>query len=235
MKKRLKGIALLLVLSLAALVAGTRVLIASLGTRENLYEGKPSNFWVAQVNSRDPSTSNAACALLNREIIPQLTGTMLHDTNDSSLRLALVDKLNDLPGVSIRFISARNRRKGAASTLGYFGPAAQAAVPALIQALTGPDDEVRPRAALALGKIHGQPEVVVPLLIKYLDDENMDEAAATSLGAYGALAKTAVPKLLQSTQKRNDPGLQALARRALKEIDPQAAAPAAPAAAPAVK
>jgi HEAT repeat protein len=227
MKKHLKGIAVGLVLSLAALVAGTWLLIASLGTGENLYEGRPSNYWIAQVNSRDPATSNAACAVLNREIIPQLTETMLRDTNDSTLRLALVDKLNDLPGVSIRFIPARNRRKGATSTLGYFGPAAQAAVPALIQALTGADDAVRPKAAAALGKIHGQPEVVVPLLVKYLDDEDMNEAAAVGLADYGARAKAAVPKLMQLSEKRDNPGLQTLAGRALKQIDPQAAVPPA--------
>ena len=103
------------------------------------------------------------------------------------------------------------------------GKYADAAVPALHQALQGHDVAVRGPAAVSLGKIHGQPEVIIPLLIRYLDEDDLKEAAAEALGEYGSLSKTAIPKLLLLYKVR-DKDLHHAVGEALNRIDPIAAA-----------
>jgi hypothetical protein len=60
---------------------------------------------------------------------------MFCDTNDSRLRLAVIDQLNSLPGVHVAFTPADGRRAEAVDNLAALGPAAKAALPALIEAL----------------------------------------------------------------------------------------------------
>jgi HEAT repeat protein len=150
---------------------------------------------------------------------------MFHDTNDSKLRLSVIETLNGLPGVQVYFTEADGRRFDAAGCLGKIGPAAKAAVPDLIKALKGKDAAIRVAAISALGKIRSEPETVVPLLIQYLDDENLDVSAAKALGEFGSLAKPAIPKLLPLLRAKDDDD-QAAATEALKKIDPVAAAQA---------
>jgi len=210
-------------IGLALLACGIGVLIRTLGEREVLYQGKSRDDWGEQIKSPNTAASNQASQVLNQEIIPRLTKTMFEDTNDSSLRVALVENLNTLPGVNILFRMADSRRADAAMGLGEFGPAADAAVPALHQALQGHDVAVRGPAAVSLGKIHGQPEVIIPLLIRYLDEDDLKEAAAEALGEYGSLSKTAIPKLLLLYKVR-DKDLHHAVGEALNRIDPIAAA-----------
>ena len=101
------------------------------------------------------------------------------------------------------------------------GPAAKSAVPALVQALKGKDTIVRGAAISALGKIHSDPEFVIPLLIGYLDDEGLNDEAALALANYGSLAKVAVPKIIPLLHAP-DKDAQAAAAEALKKIDPEA-------------
>ena len=160
--------------------------------------------------------------MLNRTIIPELTRAMVQDTNDSRLRVALVEYLNTLPGVNIVYHTADTRRADAADLLGEFGPCAKAASPALLQALQGRDAMVRPSAAGALGKIQADPEVVIPLLIKCLDQKDVDDAAALALADYGPAAKAAVPKLIELSKVR-DKDLHHAVLVALSKFDPAAA------------
>jgi len=198
------------------------LLIRALGERDVLYQGKSAYYWTEQIKSQNITASNRARLVLNQEIIPHLTKTMLEDTNDSKLRLALVEKLNDLPGVNIFFRPADSRRADAAVALGEFGPPAEPAVPALLQAFQGHDLPVRAPAAISLGKIHSKPEVIVPLLMSYLEVENLKEAAVQALGDYGSLSKAAIPKLLL-LYKVPDKDLHHAVEEALKQIDPAAA------------
>ncbi len=160
-----------------------------------------------------------ANTVLNRTLIPHLTRAMVQDTNDSRLRVALVDYLNTLPNVNIFYRSAPSRRAEAAELLGEFGPAARSAAPALLHALQGKDLAVRAAAAAALGKIKADPAAEIPLLIQYLDDKEIDEAAALALADYGPPAKAAVPKLLQLS-KVPDKDLHRAVMEALSKIDP---------------
>lgn len=197
----------------------------TIGDREVLYQGKSLYDWSEQIKSQNTTASNQASLVLNQEIIPRLTKTMLEDTNDSRLRMALVENLNTLPGVNIYFQVADSRRAEAAGGFGEFGPPAEAAGPVLLQALQGRDLAVRGPAAVSLGKIHAKPEVVIPLLIKYLEDDGLRESAAEALGEFGSLSKAAIPKLLVLF-KVPDKDLHHSVGEALKNIDPEVAAQA---------
>ena len=208
------------------LVAGTIwVLIKTLGDREPLFSGKPLDYWAEQSNSTNVSVREEARRVLEKDILPQLTQVMFCDTNDSKLRLNLVEALNGLPGVIIRFTDADGRRARAAGSLGGFGPAGSPAIPVLIQAANAKDIVVRGPAVGALGEIHQQPDVIVPLLMKYLDDDNLNTAAAEALGGFGSVAKPAVPKLV-ALLKIPDKDLRHAVTESLKKIDPEAAAKA---------
>ena len=222
---RLVRILVGVVIALGVLAGGFGVLIWMLGETETLYQGKSCYYWSDQIKSQNPGVTNQASLVLNREIIPRLTKTLLEDTNDSRLRITLVEKLNGLPGVNIFFRTADCRRGDAAIALGQFGPQAEAAVPALLQALQGHDSAVRGPAVVSLGHIRAKPEIVIPLLIPCLDDNDLREAALAALGEYGGRAKVAIPKLLLLFKVR-DKDLHQAVEEALKNIDPDAAAQA---------
>jgi HEAT repeat protein len=194
-----------------------------LGEKETLYQGKSAYYWSEQIKSQNPAATNQANLVLNTEIIPRLTKTLLEDTNDSRLRIALVEKLNDLPGVNIIFRPADFRRGDAAIALGQFGPQAEAAVPSLLQALQGHDSAVRGPAVVSLGHIQAKPEMVVPLLMAYLDDDDLREPALRALGEYGSRAKVVIPKLLLLLKVQNN-DLHHAVEEVLKNIDPDVAA-----------
>jgi len=194
-------------------------------TSPDRYAGNTLEYWQQQVNGKDAGASNAAIAVVISQVIPQLVETMFHDTNDSRLRISLSEILNGLPGMQINYTEADGRRGRAVSCIGDFGPAVKSAIPSLIQALKGNDLAIRDHAIAALGKIHGQPDVVIPLLISYLEDDNLNDEAATALGNYGSLAKSAVPKIIPLLHAADDDA-QLAARDALLKIDPDAAAKA---------
>jgi len=223
MKKRLQGVILAMAAGLGLFVVGIWHLSLGLGNaHETLYQGKPSSYWLAQLDSQNATASNQAIVVLNWQIIPRLTDEMVHDTNDSNFKMELIGCLNKLPGVTIYYSRAADRRMRAAYELGEFGPAARTAIPGLIRAVKGNDLFTRSLAVTALGNIHGEPEVVIPLLMPYLDDDNMNVVAAEALGKYGALARAAVPMLIPLL-KINDPEDLEVVQAALKNIDPEAA------------
>lgn len=223
MKKSFKRVFFGLTACLGLVVGGIWLLSLALGNNhESLYLGKPLSYWLEQLNSPNATASNQAILVLNQQIIPILTDRMVHDTNDSNFRMSLVENLNKLPGVIIYYIPAYDRRRGAAYELGEFGPMAKAAVPELVQTVKGNDVSSRYLAIIALGNIHGEPDVVIPLLIPYLDDDDMNLVAAETLGKFGGLAKSAIPKLIPLL-KLNDPEDLEVIRTAFKNIDPEAA------------
>ena len=220
--RSVRRIALAVVAGFALLVGVIWLLIHSLGnTLPLLYAGKPIPYWQEQLNGHDTSASNEAFAMVKSQVIPQLIDRMFHDTNDSSVRILLVEALNTLPNVQIYFTQADGRRVYAAQSIGELGPGAQSAVPALLQALKGQDAVVHGAVIAALGKIHSDPQVVIPLLIGYLEDENLNEEAALALANYGSRAKVAVPKIIPMLHAK-DKGARFAATKALKQIDPDA-------------
>jgi HEAT repeat protein len=227
MKKSVTNILLGVLTAAVIFVAVIFVLSKSLGNMQipPMYGGKPMEYWQQQLYGRDAAASNTAFAVISAQVFPQLEDAMFHDTHDSALRVWAVNALNNLPGVQIDYTEADARRAAAAASLGDFGPAAKSAVPELIKALKGGDALVRVSVVTALGKIHANPETVIPLLIPYLEDDGLDVAAAYALAEYGNLAKAAVPKLLPLLNAKDDDD-QAAAKAALLKIDPEAAAKA---------
>jgi hypothetical protein len=203
------------------------VLGKALGNRHfpAFYAGRTMDDWEQQLYGNNAAASNAAFAIIQSQVIPQFVEAMLHDTNDSPARLALIETVGSLPGIEIDYLKARYRRAEAASYLGELGPAAKSALPDLIRALKGDDPAFRQIVITSLGKIHSDPDTVIPVLIPYLEDENLDAAAANALAEFGSLAKAAVPKLLPLLHAQDDDD-QVAAQNALLKIDPEAAAKA---------
>ncbi|MGA2749294.1 MAG: HEAT repeat domain-containing protein [Verrucomicrobiota bacterium] len=226
MKKQIKHISVGVVIGLLILTGAAWLLSKSLGNfHEPLYAGQSLDYWRQQLDGRDTGASNKAYAVVNTQVIPQLLDTLFHDTNDSKVRLAAIDVLDGLPGIRVNFMDARERQSCAAGSLGDLGPAAQSAVPALIEGLNGEDSRLHEHVISALGRIHSKPDVVIPILISFLTNDDLNDEAATALANYGSLAKVAVPKIIPLLKAR-DKEARAAARAALKQIDPIAAAKA---------
>jgi HEAT repeat protein len=130
----------------------------------------------------------------------------------------------DTSGVTIKSDWASSST-AAVFALGFIGPAAESAVPSLVRHTADTNAMVRAYACMALGKIHAQPELAVPALVKCLDDPASENQAMFALGQFGMDAKAAFPKLLRM-RDTNQPGVRTPATSALIAIDPEAAAKA---------
>ena len=225
MIRRMKRVLIGVVIGVVVLLGAFWTLIHALGERDYRYNGKGFDYWQNQMNSAVPAVSNETRVVIETQIIPHLTNAMFHDTQDSKLRLALIDHLNNLPGVTIYYTPAEGRRAQAVDALGALGPRAQATIPDLIRILKGKDEAVRVAAVNALGQIKSQPDTVIPLLISSLDDpqDGIPPAAVEALGNFGALSRPAWPKLVPLL-KLHDKDMQKALASALKQIDPDEAA-----------
>jgi HEAT repeat protein len=100
--------------------------------------------------------------------------------------------------------------------------AARSAVPGLIAALKDPDAMVRANAAITLGFLREQSQLVVPALVGALGDEENRVAlsAAKGLARLKSDARSAIPALLQEAQSA-DSDRRAASINAIKQIDPE--------------
>lgn len=219
-----KRVLLAVFLGLALVLGAVFALAEALALHQATFDGKSADQWRKDLRGGDAAASNRASLCLNGRIIPELTDSALHDTNDSNLKLAVARGLNRLPGVQVYYLTSPGRRGDAMKEVGKFGPAAKASIPVLIQLLKDPDASVRGSAAAALGEIRSNPDLVVPALINCLDDADMNDQAAEALGKFGAQANAAVPKLLPLLH--GDKEARHAAALALPDIDPEAAAKA---------
>ena len=83
---------------------------------------------------------------------------------------------------------APQTRNAAAYEISGMGPAAVAAVPALIDALDDPEPSVRFPVTVALAEIGPKAKAAVPKLKKMVDDEINDEVAAAAKRALRRIA-----------------------------------------------
>jgi len=113
----------------------------------------------------------------------------------------------------------------AASCIASIGPPAKSAIPSLLTGLKSREVSVRGATIWALGRIHGEPQLVVPELTKILHDSKaiFRQSAVGALGKFGTNASSAFPDMIAL---RNDPGMGIIVSNALKQIDPEAAAKA---------
>jgi HEAT repeat protein len=84
-------------------------------------------------------------------------------------------------------------RNAAAYEIAGLGPAAVAAVPALIEALDDPIPAVRFPVTVALGEIGPGAKAAVPRLQQMIDEEINDEIAASARRALRRIDASAVP------------------------------------------
>lgn len=137
-------------------------------------------------------------------------------------RTSIVDLMQALgdPSVLVRY--------SAAQALGERGTESTPAVGALLRtALRDEDRVVRLQAAIALYKIDGREQMVVPLLVKALrgPDEVCRWMAADCLREIGPAAQAAVPALLDGLRAESRLSLLRCGLElALGWIDPEAAA-----------
>ena len=211
---------------LCVLVAGTWILSRAVGNHETMYQGKSLYYWSVQLTNQDAGASNKAAAVLYSRIIPHLTNQMFSDTHDSKLRLALIDELNTLPGIQIDFVGASSRRVQAVMDLASFGSRAKSAAPALVEALKRQDGVLCEPAAGALLSIEADPQAVIPALIGCMvDDKGHGRSdVVEALAQYGPRAKAAVPILVKLLKDRSSKEIIRAVPRALRRIDPEAAA-----------
>ena len=141
---------------------------------------------------RPPSAHEAAARLRSGSPTVRLATLWeisRHGLQSPGLLAAVMDCLEDpdpvIPGEAARALAA-------------FGPAAEAAVPGLVQALEAANERTRAGAAYALGALGLQPEVVVPELRFHLGlgSRGMMSAAAAALGRFGPRAESAIGDLL---------------------------------------
>ncbi len=126
-----------------------------------------------------------------------------------------------------------------ARDIAYIGPDAKMAVPSLLRHTTSKDSDTRANSLYALGQIHAEPDLTVPVLINGLQDPDpgVGASAAMGLGAFGPKAKAAVPALVKFIESKAPPTttnnaalsswwlyVKGTALQSLQQIDPEAAA-----------
>jgi len=110
-----------------------------------------------------------------------------------------------------------------ALAIGGIGPAASNAIPALLPALNSTNFILRRNTLEALGKIHSQPDLVVPQLVRALDDQDgsVKVAAFAAIAQYRTNGRLAVPKLKELMNSTNSLE-RSIAPAVLEGIDPAA-------------
>jgi HEAT repeat protein len=213
----------------------------SVTAAEALWKVDKTAFIQVLKNKRQAQSRWAAVLALSnlgnaaREVTP-LVVAIAKDERDSDRPHALLalGNLGGDPKVILPVLTAALRdqrgqyaRIMAAQGLGCLGSKAKTAVPQLKRALEDEDAQVRVDAAGALWRVAKKADLAVPVLIKALaKDSGADRYRAMFyLGKIGKAAHQAVPALLAVWKDPKD-GQREQAAKALKAIDPKAAAKA---------
>lgn len=214
------------VLALLALGA-RRILIPP----EPVYQGLPLSRWLERYQSdADSPETDEAVRAVGAEAIPLLLRNLR--VRDSAVRLLLgrigvhtslaeIHHLRAEKGFSALGAAASNAvpallqvyaqnasvtaRHAAANALVEIGPAAGIAVPALAESCASTNAQERAFALYTLGRMALQPDRVVPILVRGLNDGDREVRyqAAFGLSSFafmGGNAQAAIPALVQSLQ-----------------------------------
>jgi hypothetical protein len=124
--------------------------------------------------------------------------------------------------LSMDSVTAMNSRVAISRSLIDIGPPA---IPYFLRWAGGTNEDKRLTAVHALSQIHGEPSVVVPVLVKFLSHANplVRTEVTEGLGNFGTNAQSALPALVQSLTDSNRLVRNA-ATNAFKQIDPEVAA-----------
>jgi len=170
---------------------------------------------VKALSNSDRGVSLAALGALGtigpstKEVVDTLIKLM--EGKDAAMAAEAVNVLRKIgPGAApaidalLRYAEGKKARKSAIDALAMIGPAADRAIPMIIQAFKSPDRNLRESAARALGNIGRPVETVVPVLIAALgdSDSSVRVGGARGLGMIGppaAKAQAALRKALKDT------------------------------------
>lgn len=208
------------------LVVGLWALARAVGDHDVEYAGSPVSAWAALLRDPDPAVRNGAGKTVDAVVVPGLLRAITTDTNDSPVRVFLAEQLNSLPGLRVDLTPTEGRRITAVNDLALLGEHAKPAHPLLLDLLRDDDPVLLGAAAQALQRLGEDPDVLVPLLVKRCTDPegNGRPDVVKVLGDLGPKAKAAAPKLVSMLGDHSSKEIVSAVPRALKQVDPEAAA-----------
>ncbi len=226
-------------LFLSAIVISGVVFFFLQSTREPVYQGKSLSVWLKgydnieelfKMNGAKLHELDKVVSQVGTNAIPTLLRLLReknsngHEEASNAFRVLGAKAKDAVPALIKIYEQNPSARVDVLYSLGCIGPAAEGAVPWLLQRLTDTNGKERSWIVEALGQIHAQSALVVPVLINCLDDSNSKVRvdAALALGEYGTDAKPAVPALIDLLNDKGK-GVRNSAALALKMIDPEAA------------
>ena len=223
--KKIKRVLIGTTVGAVTLVVAIVVIARLVADLEVRYRSEPFDYWASRLTNASPAVQTEALAVVTQSIVPLLTNQMFADTNDSPVRVALVEQLNSLPWVHLDFTPNEGRRVQAVEELAGLGPIASPAIPALLAAVSRPDDVLCGPAANALVAVGASPEDAVPVLVACLIDPagRGRPEIVEAVGKYGPKAKAAVPILVKLLQDRSSKEIVKAVPEALKKVDLEAA------------
>jgi len=160
------------------------------------------------------------------EAVPKLLARINDDKEEGWVRVEAALALNEiktdkeiLAALLRRLLDSHDKhaRYAGVELAGRMGAEAQAAAPRIVELIHDADPNVRLSAMENLGRIHPDPAVAVPVLVKELQGLNGTMFAANGLGLMGPDAKEAVPALIRALQYEDD-NTRGDAARALGQI-----------------
>ena len=164
-----------------------------------------------------------------KSAVPALNQALFNNPDNTEASLALVVIGPEaMPSVMQGTTNNDPRiRAAAVRTLGGMSFDADAVVPVLIKSLKDDSGEVRFSAAFSLGEFPQESAAIVPALTESLADrdDKVRRSALYSLGLLGREARMASP-LIQHALDDPSKSVRFAAAKALKNIDPEAAAKA---------
>ena len=187
--------------------------------REPEFDGKRLSVWLESFDYESEELVNVAIPAL-RQMGTNAVGplTRLLKAKDSCLKEKFVLLLQKQSLVTFHFTPAHVLRARAILACEKLGPAADGAVPALIDLLA--EDNQRTSAAVIVALTEIGSEDVVERLVQTLGSGGTSASrisAARALGALGQKAELAVPALLRAAEG-NDQELRREARKALVSV-----------------
>lgn len=185
------------------------ILYLVLPKTEPSYQGKSLSQWIRGLEYENVNPTDEQRVALRAMGQPAVTRLVeILEQRDGFLKQKFVEYARHHPDVYNRFISPRRvipestYHAEAATALGEIGPAAQAAVPALITLSTSQDYILANRAKAALIKI--RQDSVAPLLESLADTHSTNWASAALQAKYlGTNGEALVPFFVRELQSTN--------------------------------
>ncbi len=194
--------------------------------------GEPAKSAAAELMSllkdEDPTVRRQAVSALaaiqpGPEVMVPLFAKLMQDS-DPGVQLRVLQALAEVGEAAVpRLIKALDNDEVAywsCIVLRDIGPAAKDAVPALIEKLKDPREEIRMQAVLALGAIGDAALPAVPQIATVLEDEYVAPTATFVLGQLNAIPADAEP-IIRSNAKSENPGLRTVSLWALTRVHPE--------------